>query len=70
MKRVLVVLAVLAVVVAIPLSHSLKAADLARNSVESERPSELIGYATAVPFAIGLLETAFAIEDNNMGICR
>jgi len=44
--------------------------EVARSSVESERPSEFIGYATAAPFAIGFLETAFAIEDNNMGICR
>ena len=44
--------------------------EVARSSVESERPSELIGYATAAPFAIGFLETAFAIEDNNMGIWR
>jgi len=32
------------------------AGEIARNSVESERPSELIGYATATPFAIGFLE--------------
>jgi hypothetical protein len=47
-----------------------KKSEVARNSVESERPSELIGYATATPFAIGFLETAFAIEDNNIGIWR
>lgn len=45
-------------------------AEIARNSVESRRPSELIGYATAAPFANGFLETAFAIEDSSNGICR
>jgi len=42
--------------------------EIARNSVESERPSELIDYATAAPFANGFLETAFAIEDSSNGI--
>lgn len=42
--------------------------EIARNSVESKRPSELIGYATAAPFANDLFETAFAIEDSNNGI--
>lgn len=34
-------------------------AEIARNSVESKRVSTLLGYATAAPFAIGFLETAF-----------
>ncbi len=42
--------------------------EIDRNSVESKRPSELIDYATATPFAIGFLETAFAIEDSSSGI--
>ena len=42
--------------------------EIARNFVESKRPSELIDYATAIPFAIGLLEAALAIEDNSIGI--
>ena len=42
--------------------------EVARNSVESKRPSELIGYAATTPFAIGFLETAFTIEDSSMGI--
>ncbi|MGA2435275.1 MAG: hypothetical protein ABSG25_08320, partial [Bryobacteraceae bacterium] len=40
-------------------------AEIARNSVESQRLSTLIDYATAAPFAIDFLETAFAIEDSN-----
>jgi hypothetical protein len=44
--------------------------EIARNSVESWRPSTLIGYATAAPFAIGFLATALASEDNNSGIWR
>ena len=44
--------------------------EIARNSVESKRPSELIDYATLTPFAIGLLETAFAIDDSSIGIWR
>ena len=44
--------------------------EIARCSVESQRPSELIHYATATPFAIDFLETALAIEDNSSGICR
>ena len=43
--------------------------EIALNSVESRRPSELIGYATLTPFATGLL-TAFAIEDSSAGIWR
>ncbi|MGA2434975.1 MAG: hypothetical protein ABSG25_06780, partial [Bryobacteraceae bacterium] len=39
--------------------------EIARNSVESQRLSTLIDYATAAPFAIDFLETAFAIEDSN-----
>jgi hypothetical protein len=42
--------------------------EVARNSVESKRRSELIDYATATPFAIGFLETAFAIAGNSIGI--
>ena len=42
--------------------------EIARNSVESKRPSELIDYATATPLTIDFLETAFAIDDNNIGI--
>ena len=42
--------------------------EIARKSVESKRPSELIDYATATPFAIGFLETALAIEDSSTGI--
>ena len=56
--------------VAIAVTAAAVVPDLARSSVESERPSELIGYATAAPFAIGFLETAFAIVDNSMGIWR
>jgi len=44
--------------------------EIARNSVESRRPSETIDYATATPFAKGLFETAFAIEDSSIGIWR
>src|SRR5580700_2717186 len=44
--------------------------EIARNSVESQRLSSLIGYATAAPFAIGFLETALAIEDSSNGIWR
>lgn len=44
--------------------------EIARNSVESQRLSTLIDYATAAPFAIDFLETAFAIEDSNSGIWR
>ena len=42
--------------------------EIARNSVESKRPSELIDYATAAPFAIDFLETALAIDDSSSGI--
>jgi hypothetical protein len=42
--------------------------EIARNSVESKRPSELIDYATATPFTIDFLETAFAMDDNSIGI--
>ena len=42
--------------------------EIARNSVESKRLSELIDYATLTPLAIGLLATAFAIEDSSTGI--
>ncbi len=45
-------------------------AEIARNVVESQRLSILIGYATAAPFAIGFLETALAIEDSSNGIWR
>ena len=44
------------------------AQEIARNSVESKRPSELIDYATAAPFAIDFLETALAIDDSSSGI--
>ena len=44
--------------------------EIARNSVESKRPSELIDYATLTPFAIDLLETAFAIDDSSIGMWR
>ena len=44
--------------------------EIARNVVESQRLSTLIGYATAAPFAIGFLETASAIEDSSNGIWR
>ena len=44
--------------------------EIARNSVESQRLSTLIDYATAAPFAIGFLETALAIEDSSNGIWR
>ena len=44
--------------------------EIARNVVESQRPSTLIDYATATPFAIGFLETALAIEDSGNGIRR
>ena len=42
--------------------------EIARNSVESKRPSELIDYATAAPFAMDFLETALANEDSSSGI--
>ena len=42
--------------------------EIARNVVESQRLSTLIGYATAAPLAIGFLETALAIEDSSNGI--
>src|SRR5688572_12777894 len=42
--------------------------EIARNVVESQRLSTLIGYATAAPFAIGFFETALAIEDSSNGI--
>jgi hypothetical protein len=44
--------------------------EIARIVVESQRPSELIGYATSAPFAIDFLETALAIEDSSKGIWR
>src|SRR5213595_1817551 len=43
---------------------------IARNSVESQRLSILIHYATAAPFAIGFLEAALAMEETNIGIWR
>ncbi len=42
----------------------------ARTSVESERLSVLIAYATATPFTIDFLGTAWAIEDSKSGIWR
>ena len=39
-----------------------KQSEIARQSVESKRPSELIDYATATPFANGIFETALALE--------
>ncbi|MGA2435391.1 MAG: hypothetical protein ABSG25_08900, partial [Bryobacteraceae bacterium] len=49
-----------------PLSDQVsRTLEIARNSVESQRLSTLIDYATAAPFAIDFLETAFAIEDSN-----
>ncbi len=49
-------------------SCNVYAAEIDGNSVESKRPSELIDYATATAFAIGFLETAFAIVDSSAGI--
>ena len=49
---------------------SRRTTEIARNSVESKRPSELIDYATATPFARGFLETALAIADSSIGIWR
>ena len=43
--------------------------EIARNSVESQRLSTFIDYATLAPFAIDCLETALAIDDSNSGIC-
>ncbi len=39
-----------------------------RNSGENRRSSSFMDYATVTRLAIGLLETAFAIEDNCKGI--
>src|SRR5437016_179840 len=44
--------------------------EIARLSVESQRPSSLINYATAAALAIVFLATASAMEDNNIGIWR
>src|ERR1035437_8983305 len=44
--------------------------EIARISVESQRLSTLIRYATAIPFAIGFLEAALAIDESNNGIWR
>jgi hypothetical protein len=44
--------------------------EIARNVVESQRPSTLIDYAIAAPFANGFFETALAIEDSSKGIWR
>lgn len=44
--------------------------EIARNFVESQRPSTLVGYATATPLATGFLETALAKEASKNGISR
>src|ERR1035437_14439 len=44
--------------------------EIARISVESQRLSTLIRYATVIPFAIGFLEAALAIDESNNGIWR
>ena len=51
-------------------SGSGRCRQIARNSVESQRLSILIHYATAAPFAIGFLEAALAMEETNIGIWR
>src|ERR1035437_759721 len=43
--------------------NNLLSAEIARISVESQRLSTLIRYATAIPFAIGFLEAALAIDE-------
>ena len=45
------------------------AQEIVRKSVESQRLSTFIDYATLAPFAIGCLDTALAIEDSSDGIC-
>ena len=52
------------------MASSIFSFEIAGNSVESQRPSTLIGYATAAPFAIGFLETAMAMEATSSGIIR
>ena len=49
--------------------HDIHHGEIARNSVESQRPSTFIDYATLAPFAIGCLEAALVIDDSNSGIC-
>ncbi len=44
--------------------------EIVRNSVESQRLSTLISYATADPLAIGFLDTALAMEESSNGIWR
>jgi len=43
--------------------------EIARFSVESQRPSTFIDYATLAPFAMDGLGAALAMEDRNSGIC-
>jgi len=45
-------------------------AEIARNFVESQRPSTLVDYATATPLATGFLEAALAKEASKNGISR
>src|SRR2546427_10641284 len=44
--------------------------EIARNSVESRRPSTLIGYATAAPFATDFFATVLFSEESSCGIWR
>ena len=44
--------------------------EIARNSVESQRPSTVTGYAAATPLASGFLETALVKKAMSNGISR
>ena len=44
--------------------------EIARNSVESQRPSTVTGYAAATPLASGFLETALVRKAMSDGISR
>jgi hypothetical protein len=44
--------------------------EIARNFVESQRPSTVTGYAAATPLASDLLETALVKEAMSSGISR
>jgi len=52
------------------LPASALACEVARNPVEGDRRSQLIGYATATPLAIDFVESALAIEASSNGIWR
>ena len=51
-------------------TRQLNEVEIARNFVESQRPSTLVDYATATPLATGFLEAALAKEASKNGISR